>query len=761
VNEERPTWRPKKPEDLPGQDLRDADLKGLPWLLPEHLARSDLTGNRTLPEEVAEFPAVAQLAAISSEARKIFIVLLAACVYSWIVIGTTEDVQLILNTATWPLPIINAPIPISGFYVVGAALLAAVYCYLHFYLQRLWRTLAALPAVFRDGVALDDKTDPWLLTNLVRADFEHLKRSPPPLTRLENLLTIFLAWWLVPLTLLALWVRYLPAHYWLGTTWLVAMIGVTALFGRHSYRLARATLRGEMPAAEAEGDDGHGVSRRAWHEFRQMRPDRLTVGLTAAVTLCSLSAFRNDPGDYTRPAKLLNVVGIRTYADLRDVNVAERPDGWDGKDWSKVKRVDLRGSNLTFADVTRAFLANADLRGANLGSAIFVQTELQGADLYDEDASWDDEDTQMDDDDARRGAQLQGADLRSAQLQGADLRFAQLQSADLKKAQLQGADLRSAQLQGANLTYAQLQNADLEKAGLEYASLVAAQLQGASLQDAQLRGASLEFAHLEGAGLRSAQLQIANLGSARLQGADLEQAGLLGASLESAELQGANLKEAQLQGADLDGAELQGADLSGTIVWRTQANGARLDFADLRGSNVPLMTISDLRALVSEATKDIPDEVRRTGLAETLTFTILGPPPDVSPRPEFLEERQLAPNAIFSAGYPFPAPADWGRHNWATEEAYDEDLATFLGDLACGRDVPEAQAQGLARRALLTFDFEPKRVWPALFAKQVTGPNCPPAKGLAEDMRRQLEQLAAQGDAAAASPQAAPPDPVE
>jgi hypothetical protein len=56
------------------------------------------------------------------------------------------------------------------------------------------------------------------LTNLVRADFKQLRRSPPPLTRLENLLTILLAWWLVPLTLLALWARYLPAHYWLGTT---------------------------------------------------------------------------------------------------------------------------------------------------------------------------------------------------------------------------------------------------------------------------------------------------------------------------------------------------------------------------------------------------------------------------------------------------------------------------------------------------------------------------------------------------------------
>jgi hypothetical protein len=99
---------------------------------------------------------------------------LAACVYSWLVIGTTTDLALILNTASSPLPIINTPIPIAGFYVVGAALLAAVYCYFHFYLQRLWRTLATLPAIFPDGTALDDRTDPWLLTNLVRADFKRL-----------------------------------------------------------------------------------------------------------------------------------------------------------------------------------------------------------------------------------------------------------------------------------------------------------------------------------------------------------------------------------------------------------------------------------------------------------------------------------------------------------------------------------------------------------------------------------------------------------
>ena len=108
---ERPTWRPG---ELRGADLRGQDLTKVEGLLPEHLAGADLTRAK-LPEKIEKFPALDQVAAISSEARKIFIGLLAACVYSWLVIGTTTDVALILNTASSPLPIINTPIPIAGF----------------------------------------------------------------------------------------------------------------------------------------------------------------------------------------------------------------------------------------------------------------------------------------------------------------------------------------------------------------------------------------------------------------------------------------------------------------------------------------------------------------------------------------------------------------------------------------------------------------------------------------------------------------------
>ncbi len=50
----------------------------------------------------------------------------------------------------------------------------------------------------------------------------------------------------------------------------------------------------------------------------------------------------------------------------------------------------------------------------------------------------------------------------------------------------------------------------------------------------------------------------------------------------------------------------------------------------------------------------------------------------------------------------------------------------------------------------------PDRLWPKLFAARVTGPDCPPAKGLPEDMRRQLEQLAARSGPSKAAEATAP-----
>ena len=110
------------------------------------------------------------------------------------------------------------------------------------------------------------------------------------------------------------------------------------------------------------------------------------------------------------------------------------------------ERADLKGTDLSDADLRRANLSGADLRGADLKWADLTGANLSGADL--------------------RGADLKWADLKEAYLSGVDLKGANLSEADLEEVYLEGAELRGAYLEGANLDGANLDGADLREANL-------------------------------------------------------------------------------------------------------------------------------------------------------------------------------------------------------------------------------------------------------------------------------------------------------
>ena len=81
------------------------------------------------------------------------------------------------------------------------------------HLQGLWRGLASLPAVFPGRRrSLIDKAYPWLLNGLVRKRF---KKKNLPTARApdgEYVPHHPVGWGVVPFTLLAFWIRYLPRH---------------------------------------------------------------------------------------------------------------------------------------------------------------------------------------------------------------------------------------------------------------------------------------------------------------------------------------------------------------------------------------------------------------------------------------------------------------------------------------------------------------------------------------------------------------------
>jgi uncharacterized protein YjbI with pentapeptide repeats len=155
----------------------------------------------------------------------------------------------------------------------------------------------------------------------------------------------------------------------------------------------------------------------------------------------------------------------------------------------------LRGTNLTDADLT-----GADLRGANLTDVNLTDANLRGADLSDFNQPV-----------KFSGANLRGANLTNANLSGAQLMLVDLHGANLYSADMRGVDLRGAILRGSDLTSANLSvltitkrhgfvnstNQDDQRKTLtsyeisKHADLTGADLTGADLRGANLTGATM------------------------------------------------------------------------------------------------------------------------------------------------------------------------------------------------------------------------------------------------------------------------------
>lgn len=400
-------------------DLRDSNLGGADLsnvkggLLPRQLAGADLTGTK-LPEPLANlYDKLGSVSDISDSAKKLFLALLAACLYSWLTIATTKDVDLITNRASSPLPVIQTAIPIVGFYVVAPLILLCIYFYFHFYLQKLWEELATLPAVFTDGRPLYARADPWLFNDLVRAHFPRLKEGRPFLSYFQQRISVLLAWWIVPVTLLLFWGRYLPRHDLFWTIVLAVIFSISVASAIQLYRLAKQTLGGHQ--------------RRPFDWKRLVRSSRtyrdvpVAVLLTIMLIWISTAVISDEPPLFL--TRVMSVVGGNPNVNFENAEVSTKPANWTGKeeDLEGVKQAILGGRKLSYANASHAFLAKADLGSADL-----------------------------------HGANLAYADLRQANLSNANLTNANLFFTDLRGANLAAADLTSASLQGALITYADL-----------------------------------------------------------------------------------------------------------------------------------------------------------------------------------------------------------------------------------------------------------------------------------------------------------------
>lgn len=592
-------------------DLRYTDFTGAKNLQVEQLSGANLS-NAKVPENIVQFNGLKNIEESSKNAKRIFFLLIFSCVYSWLTMGTTTIPNLITNSPVSRLPIISVPIHIVSFFMWTPAIILCIYLYYQIVMQRLWELLSIMPAVFPDGEPLDRKVYPWLLTGLVKSYFKNLKTNKRlRFFGLQKLLSIFSAWFIVPLTLYLFWGNYLYRHEIIGTIWLLILFTISVVFSIISLCVARRTLSGDR------------------NSFRLVGLASITI-LLCCVTLFPISIgfiyglpsrFAPEMGDTDIRILIPHIfrkIGINTGAPLEESDLSIVPTNWTGKDIQEldyVKGARLNGANLRYAFALRCFLVKADLRYADIKGAIFF-----GADL--------------------RKANLMGANLNRTQLSYGDLRWANFRRAKLLYSMLDHANFDSADfdfsdLKGTDLISSNLQNATMKEANLQEAKLAGANLKGANLASSSLRNANLGPFPVDPFKVPNLIPKMFNIyaGGANLQGTNLTNADMQGAILigvqgltkdqikkaknfflayyddkiikllglpkdhnimiRSKNLIGLNLRGMTLFGIDLSGFDLENADFRNTnflkeysmrehLFHQTTFQGANLKNADLR-----------------------------------------------------------------------------------------------------------------------------------------------------------------------------------
>jgi len=339
-------------------NLQDADLTNAKGLLASQIAGANVCGAK-LPEDIEKFEGLKYVAESSQHAQKLFFTMLLACVYCWLTIVTTKDAALLTNSISSSLPVIGTSIPIVGFYWAAPLLLVCTYLYFHIYLQRLWESLAGLPAIFPDGKPLPQRAYPWLLIGFVWAYFSLLKFMRPQLSRLQNFLSIILAWWFVPLTLLFFWLRYLRAHDWPTTYLHIALLALVAGCAVGFSSLTARTLnpsRDKMP-----------FWHRALQTFRVSERGIVVLGTLVFGIIISLFSYGAIEGINPNPDRgpfqvaytntnlrslvpwAMSCLGYSPFALLMDAELSIKPHNWTRggeEEIAAVKGAMLHGKNL-------------------------------------------------------------------------------------------------------------------------------------------------------------------------------------------------------------------------------------------------------------------------------------------------------------------------------------------------------------------------------------------------------------------------------
>jgi uncharacterized protein YjbI with pentapeptide repeats len=527
--------------------------------------------------------------------------------YLAITVGTVTHRMLFLANDI-KLPLLNAELPLEGFFLIAPVLLLIFHFYLLLQFVALDRRITTYnKAVQYTGLDLGNQVplrrrlDPFVLVQLLAGAPDERTGIMALTSRLMIVITVVIA----PLSVLVLTqLTFLPYHHeavtWCHRLAILVDLAIVWIVWPLIFRKHRSShARGRWRFAKWR----HVVEWRLLSHWRYALVLACSAIMIAFSTL--VATYPGETADANwlsqtldqwvtfsiagerKPLSIalfggpVNVVLGKPRSLFSNVIVVVNDKFVDDDKLDKLERtIVLRGRDLRGAVLFNSDLRKADFTGANLVGAHFDRSRVANAKF-----------------ECKTTGMKSPSDAKLVSLPWPDDGCTWLQRATFNLADLTGTAFTGAHLDDAQLTFGTLNEASFEDAHMPRAIFSFSSLQKSSLKNADLSGAifgapfgnsSLDGASFAGANLGGAVFQNLSLNGsifdkAKLHATVLANVGLLGSSFEEADLaltlisfsdlRGASLKNAVMQGAQLANVLLQGGDLTGVQIKNSEIFG--------------------------------------------------------------------------------------------------------------------------------------------------------------------------------------------
>ncbi|MEM9146437.1 MAG: pentapeptide repeat-containing protein, partial [Pseudomonadota bacterium] len=394
---------------------------------------------------------------VSQNARTTWFGLLALLAFVGVALLAHKDSAFFVRGVETELPIIGISVPVEGFFFTAPVLVAAVYAYLHLYLETLWAALGRAPAEI-DGEPLSEQVFPWLLTRAALSLRRDGAARPTAMGLLTLVVSVAITWVAGLLALGRFWTESRAVHDPALSLWIAGWLFAAGIVGARSFWVMRCHMRpreGRVPEAIPLWLDltwfpfAVGLVFVSWQTTHGGLPwgERLLTPFTVSADLSEVVLVKR-PDDWQAYTQWFEGFEARHLERRPGTPGVPGPESWEDlpademrRFWAEArKHWDRQIQRLPVHDLRESDLRTANLFQATLHRPNLSHSQMQGADLG--------------------GASMQGADLGGASMQGANLWGASMQGANLWGASMQGANLWGASMQGANLWEAKMQDAD-------------------------------------------------------------------------------------------------------------------------------------------------------------------------------------------------------------------------------------------------------------------------------------------------------------